>query len=130
MPTLTQTAGLKLAPLFVQSLVRHYYDKVVKDPDSPRVPLRDEELLYDQVFSITKVCIPMRWCAVHWGDISPVLYAAIHAGCDDVCSRCSRVAITADVLYIPGTQSRNCKALQERGHYPRPGRTSTVLLFH
>jgi hypothetical protein len=69
MPTLTQTAGLKLAPLFVQSLVRHYYDKVVKDPHSPRVPLRDEELLYDQVFSIAKVCVPVWSRAVHWGVI-------------------------------------------------------------
>jgi hypothetical protein len=56
MPTLTQTAGLKVAPLFFQSLVKHYYGKVVKDPSSSRVPLRDEELLYDQVFSVVKVC--------------------------------------------------------------------------
>ena len=57
MPTLTQTAGLKIAPLFIQSLVKHYYGKVVKDPSSSRVSLRDEELLYDQVFSVVKVCI-------------------------------------------------------------------------
>lgn len=57
MPTLTQTAGLKIAPLFLQSLVKHYYGKVVKDPSSSRVSLRDEELLYDQVFSVVKVCV-------------------------------------------------------------------------
>jgi hypothetical protein len=55
MPSLTQTTGLKLAPLFLQTLVRHYYGKVVKDANSSRVPLRDEELLYDEVFYITKV---------------------------------------------------------------------------
>ncbi|KAF8267935.1 Alpha/Beta hydrolase protein [Lactarius quietus] len=51
---LTQTAGLKIAPLFLQSLVKHYYGKVVKDPNSSRASLRDEELLYDQVFFVIK----------------------------------------------------------------------------
>ncbi|KAI9441921.1 hypothetical protein H4582DRAFT_2055716 [Lactarius indigo] len=54
MPSLTQKTGLKLAPLFLQSFVKHYYGKVVKDPSSSRVSLRDEELLYDQVFSVIK----------------------------------------------------------------------------
>ncbi|KAF8260352.1 hypothetical protein EI94DRAFT_913479 [Lactarius quietus] len=54
MPSLTQTAGLKIAPLFLQSLVKHYYGKVVKDPNSSRASLRDEELLYDQVFFVIK----------------------------------------------------------------------------
>lgn len=54
MPTLTQRTGLKIAPLFLQSFVKHYYGKVVKDPSSSRVSLRDEELLYDQVFSVIK----------------------------------------------------------------------------
>ncbi|KAH8984795.1 Alpha/Beta hydrolase protein [Lactarius hatsudake] len=45
MPTLTQRTGLKIAPLFLQSFVKHYYGKVVKDPSSSRVSLRDEELL-------------------------------------------------------------------------------------
>ena len=57
MPTLAQTTGLKIAPLFLQSFVKHYYGKVVKDPSSSRVSLRDEELLYDQVFFFVKVCI-------------------------------------------------------------------------
>ena len=60
MSTLVKTAGLKLAALFVQSLVRHYYGKVIKDPNNPRVPLHDEELLYDQVFYIVKVCVSVR----------------------------------------------------------------------
>lgn len=54
MPSLTQTTGLKIAPLFLQSFVKHYYGKVVKDPSSSRVSLRDEELLYDQVFFFVK----------------------------------------------------------------------------
>ena len=75
MPTLTQTTGLKIAPLFLQSFVKHYYGKVVKDPSSSRVSLRDEELLYDQVFFVVKVCIARvssqrnnphsRWCHSH-----------------------------------------------------------------
>jgi hypothetical protein len=58
MPTLAKVlakVALKLAPLFFKSFVRHYYDKFVKGSDSSRVPLRDEELLYDQVFLIAKV---------------------------------------------------------------------------
>ena len=63
MPTLANIAiGLKLAPLFVQSFVRHYYDKFMKDSDSPRAPLRDEELWYDQVFFVAKVCTPTYSC--------------------------------------------------------------------
>ena len=55
-PTLTQTTGLKIAPLFDQSFLKHYYRKVVKDRSSFRVSLRDEELLCDQVLIFVKVC--------------------------------------------------------------------------
>ncbi|KAI0260171.1 hypothetical protein BC834DRAFT_973673 [Gloeopeniophorella convolvens] len=50
MPSLSQHAGLKLAPLFVQTLLKHYYG-------NSRVALRDEDLLYDQVFYIVKQLI-------------------------------------------------------------------------
>jgi len=36
----------------------------VKDPSSARVSLRDEELLYDQIFFFVKVCIARVLAAV------------------------------------------------------------------
>ncbi|KAI0301664.1 Alpha/Beta hydrolase protein [Multifurca ochricompacta] len=55
MPTLSQTTGLKLAPLYVQTLLRHYYGKVVKDP----TPLAS--LYATKSFCMTKFFILSRY---------------------------------------------------------------------
>jgi hypothetical protein len=53
-------------PLAIGILLRHYYDKVIKDKNKNEngegaavpVPLRLEELMYDEAFSITRVSLP------------------------------------------------------------------------
>ena len=50
--SLTRNAGLRLRPIFFETLFRHY---LAKDEDA--VPLRMDELLYDEVFNIVRVRI-------------------------------------------------------------------------
>lgn len=62
---LTGSAGLKLAPLALETLVKHYFERFIAQriPTSdgkqgappPNDNLRREELLYDQAFTIVKV---------------------------------------------------------------------------
>lgn len=71
---LTGSAGLKLGPLVLETLVKHYFERLkVKTPATvssdgvahdgnqgrPALSnnLRQEELLYDQAFAIVKVSI-------------------------------------------------------------------------
>ncbi|KAI0260170.1 hypothetical protein BC834DRAFT_561739 [Gloeopeniophorella convolvens] len=51
---LTRRTTLGIMPQFLGILVRHYYDRLVKDAAKAGVPLRHEELLYDEAFSIAK----------------------------------------------------------------------------
>ena len=55
--SLTTRTTLGLIPLYVSVLLRHYYYKLVKDKSEARftVPLRREELMYDEAFTITRV---------------------------------------------------------------------------
>lgn len=54
--TLTTQAGLKIGPIVFETLVKHYFDRVKKDlRDGKTTQLRQEELLYDQAFTIIKV---------------------------------------------------------------------------
>jgi hypothetical protein len=46
---------LTIGPLFLETLVKHYFARVVKDSSKLGVPLRSEELLYDEAFNIVKV---------------------------------------------------------------------------
>jgi hypothetical protein len=126
MPSLTQTTHLKLAPLFLQTLVRHYYSKVVKDANSPRVPLRDEELLYDEVFFIAKASNTLTWSRdlLTLALLLLVLYAAIHARCDNV--RLSVTDSASQLIDVKGTQSRNSRTLPRRGLRLHSGETSSA----
>ncbi|TFK50945.1 alpha/beta-hydrolase [Heliocybe sulcata] len=55
MNALTGKAGLKLGPLVLETLVKHYFEGIVRDKDNSEVVnLRKEELLYDQAFNIVK----------------------------------------------------------------------------
>jgi hypothetical protein len=53
--SLTRRASLTLGPLFLETLIKHYFAKVVSDNSKTGVPLRKEELLYDETFNIVKV---------------------------------------------------------------------------
>ncbi|KAF8549961.1 alpha/beta-hydrolase [Imleria badia] len=56
---LTRTAGLKLGPIALDTLLKHYFDRVKKERaedehDLPFTKLRQDELLYDEAFNIAK----------------------------------------------------------------------------
>jgi hypothetical protein len=53
--SLTRRASLTVGPLFFETLVKHYFARVIKDNSNTAVPLRKEELLYDEAFNIVKV---------------------------------------------------------------------------
>lgn len=46
---------MTIGPLFLETLVKHYFTRVIRDSDKSPVPLRREELLYDEAFNIVKV---------------------------------------------------------------------------
>jgi len=53
--TLIGRVGLTVGPLFLETLVKHYFARVIRDGSKLGVPLRSEELLYDEAFNIVKV---------------------------------------------------------------------------
>ncbi|KAI8973983.1 Alpha/Beta hydrolase protein [Trametes punicea] len=53
--SLTRQTGLKLGPMVLDVLVKHYFDRLKKDHDAKGMPeLMQEELLYDEAFNIVK----------------------------------------------------------------------------
>ena len=65
--SLTTKTTLGLMPLAIGILLRHYYDRVLKDKNKNKngegaaalVPLRLEELMYDEAFTITRVSLSL-----------------------------------------------------------------------
>ena len=60
MLSLTHTAGLKFGPIALDTLFKHYLDRVKKEKagdDQPFTQLRQDELLYDEAFNIAKACV-------------------------------------------------------------------------
>lgn len=58
--SLTRTAGLQLGPIALDTLFKHYFDRVKNEKAGDGVPLtqlRQDELLYDGAFNIAKVRI-------------------------------------------------------------------------
>ena len=54
--SLTRKAGLKLGPIILETLVKHYFERFAKDHESQEsTRLRREELLYDEAFNIIRV---------------------------------------------------------------------------
>ncbi len=56
--SLTRDAGVKIGPLLLETLVKHYFDRLLKDNgllNSGTTKLRKDELLYDEAFNIVKV---------------------------------------------------------------------------
>ena len=57
--SLTREASVKLGPILLETLLRHYFDRVVKENTSQGrilTQLRKDELLYDEAFIVVKVC--------------------------------------------------------------------------
>ncbi|KAI9441922.1 hypothetical protein H4582DRAFT_1811008 [Lactarius indigo] len=52
--SLTRRASLSVGPIFLETLVKHYFARVAGDNSKNSVPLRKEVLLYDEVFNIAK----------------------------------------------------------------------------
>lgn len=52
--SLTRRVSLTVGPLFLETLVKHYFARVASDGSKTGVPLRREELLYDEAFNIVK----------------------------------------------------------------------------
>ncbi|KAJ7125142.1 Alpha/Beta hydrolase protein [Mycena epipterygia] len=56
MNNLTTQAGLKIGPIVLETLVKHYFDRIKHKTreDNPVTRLRQDELLYDEAFNIVK----------------------------------------------------------------------------
>lgn len=55
---LTRQAGVRLGPLLLETLVKHYFDRLVSENESQgrvMTELRRNELLYDEAFNVVKV---------------------------------------------------------------------------
>lgn len=60
--SLTRTAGLKLGPIALDTLLKHYFDRVKREKagdDLPFTQLRQDELFYDEAFNIAKARLVM-----------------------------------------------------------------------
>ena len=54
---LTRHTGFTLGPIVLETLIKHYFERVAKETESEETTkLRKEELLYDEAFNIIKVC--------------------------------------------------------------------------
>lgn len=56
--SLTREASVKLGPILFETLLRHYFDRILKENVSQNrvlTQLRKDELLYDEAFIVVKV---------------------------------------------------------------------------
>jgi ABC-type microcin C transport system permease subunit YejB len=55
--TLTRKVGATFVPIVLETLVKHYFDRLRKELSVTKVTksLRQDELLYDQAFALVKV---------------------------------------------------------------------------
>lgn len=54
---LTTEVGLRVGPVVLETLIKHYFDRHKKSGPNgkPTTPLRQDELMYDEVFNVVKV---------------------------------------------------------------------------
>jgi hypothetical protein len=53
---LTRQVGLKVGPIVLETLVKHYFERITKDAQQIATRnLRQDELLYDEAFNIIRV---------------------------------------------------------------------------
>ena len=65
--SLTREASVKLGQILLETLLRHYFDRIIKDNTAQgRVltQLRKDELLYDETFIVVKVCV-LRFASIY-----------------------------------------------------------------
>lgn len=80
--SLTREAGVKFGPLILETLIKHYFDRLVKDNVSQgRVltKLRKDELLYDEAFIIVKV--RREFCRMNVEIFNRVSLSDVSGGC-------------------------------------------------
>lgn len=53
--SLFSQAGFKLGPLLLDTLVKHYAERILKERGDGVTQLSQDELLYDEVFHVVKV---------------------------------------------------------------------------
>jgi hypothetical protein len=61
--SLTRSVSLRVGPIVLETLVKHYLDKIKRDFQSSSkdeekqetVQLRQDELMYDEIFTVVKV---------------------------------------------------------------------------
>jgi hypothetical protein len=59
--SLTTDMGLRVGPLVLETLIKHYFERLRRDSqdrDLSITQLRQNELLYDEIFNVVKVCKP------------------------------------------------------------------------
>jgi hypothetical protein len=99
--SLTRRTALGFMPLFLRILLCHYYKKLSNERSRENssavvVPLRREELMYDEAFSIVRVSYPFPSIRLAWmtfihqnfmdatTESAVILYTAFHSFDDDV----------------------------------------------
>jgi hypothetical protein len=50
-------AGLKIGPILLETLVKHYFNRLKHEVGKGMTKLRQDELLYDEAFNVVKVRI-------------------------------------------------------------------------
>lgn len=56
---LTRKVGLRVGPIVLETLVKHYFERIKLDAqhkNNGTRTIRQDELLYDEAFNVIKVC--------------------------------------------------------------------------
>ena len=127
--SLTRRVSLTIGPLFLETLVKHYFARVVSDDSKTGVPLRREALLYDEAFNIVKVLPAVR------SHVDPIEHCHSSKDFLDVATRYIPNQLTAGIemlsfhFSIQGTRSKNCKPSQTCAPRLRRGSMSSASSF-
>jgi hypothetical protein len=55
--SLAAKVGASFGPIILETLVKHYFERLKKEFPKEKAQLRQDELLYDQAFNVVKVTI-------------------------------------------------------------------------
>lgn len=121
--SLTRQTGLKLGPIILDVLVKHYFDRLRKDQEAKHMPkLMQEELLYDEAFNIIRVssAYSLHSWSSRFNGLSPQV---IHGGGHKVSDSIRAMKSLTLNLYRPalGIQSKNCNRSPTRAPQVRHG---------
>lgn len=81
---LTRKVGVTFGPIVLETLVKHYFERLRRDAPG-KTQLRQDELLYDQAFNVVKVSavLSVKWMVSYWptelpcGSLAVSLFAFI-----------------------------------------------------